>query len=161
MAGKTRIAVACDPGGFVLKAPIMETLAKHTEIELIDYGMDDPEHPIMYYKQAEKVARAIQEDRADRGILLCGTGQGMAIVANKFKGVYAGVVVDVFSAKKAKITNNANVITFGGLVTSPVLAVEALEAWLNVGFTEGMDDRREIITENFRQVQRLEQELLR
>ena len=67
------------------------------------------------------MAKAIQEGKADKGILICGTGQGMAIVANKHKGVYACVVDDLFSGERAKIVNNANVITMGGWITAPFL----------------------------------------
>jgi len=158
MSEKIRVAVACDPGGFPLKGPVVDQLSTHPEIEIIDYGMEDADHPIMYYEQADKACRALVESRADRAVLICGTAQGMAIVANKFKGVYAGVVTDVASAKAIRRVNNANVMTLGGLVTEPQVAKDAVEAWLATGFTEGAGDRTEIIRTNFGQVQRIEEE---
>ncbi len=124
---------------------------------MLDLGIESEEKPAPYFEQAPKVARAIQEGRAEKGILICGTGQGMAIVANKHKGIYACVVSDIFSGERAKIINNANVITLGGWVTAPFLAAEIVDAWLAMSFVQKMEFKREFLTNAFRQVQALEE----
>jgi ribose 5-phosphate isomerase B len=159
MKDRLTIAVACDPGGFLLKVAVLEYLSEREDIKIIDYGMKDPSEPIMYPLQAPKVASAVQKGIADLGILICGTGQGMAMVANKYKGVYAAVVDSIFSAERSKIINNANIITMGGMITAPKLGQELVKAWLDVGFTEKMEDRAQIIEDNYKQVQELENTL--
>jgi ribose 5-phosphate isomerase B len=104
------------------------------------------------------VARAVQAGKADRGILICGTGQGMAIVANKHKGIYACVVDGVFSGERSKIINNANVISLGGWITAPFLGIQIVEAWLNVEFTQKMEFKRDFLTNAFEQVKGLEEQ---
>ena len=159
MAGKIRLAMASDLSGFPLKEEIAKHLREHhPEIELIDFGIEDADHPQPYFIQAPKVARAIQEGKAERGILVCGTGQGMAIVANKHKGVYACVVDDVFSGERARIVNNANVITLGGWITAPFLGCQIVDAWLSVAFTQKMEFKRDFLENAFSKVVELEGE---
>ncbi len=159
MIEKTKLAIASDLSGFPLKQAIVEHLSNREEIELIDFGIESAEAPKPYFEQAPKVARAVQRGTADKGILICGTGQGMAIVANKHKGVYACVVDDIFSGERAKIINNANVITMGGWITAPFLGTQIVDAWLNMAFTQKMEFKREFLTNAFQQVQKLEEEL--
>jgi len=162
MAGKIRLAMASDLSGFPLKEEIAKHLREHhPEIELIDFGIEDADHPQPYFIQAPKVARAIQEGKAERGILVCGTGQGMAIVANKHKGVYACVVDDVFSGERARIVNNANVITLGGWITAPFLGCQIVDAWLSVAFTQKMEFKRDFLSNAFAKVVDLERENFR
>jgi ribose 5-phosphate isomerase B len=110
---KITLAIASDLSGFPLREAIVNHLRENyaDSIKLIDFGIESEKHPKPYFEQAPKVARAIQNGDADKGIIICGTGQGMAIVANKFKGIYAAVVDSVFAAERSKIINNANVIT--------------------------------------------------
>jgi ribose 5-phosphate isomerase B len=152
-----RIAIASDLSGFPLKKAIVEHLRARAGVEVIDLGIDSEAAPKPYVEQAPKVAEAIQRGEADRGILVCGTGQGMAIVANKHKGVYACVVDGVFSAERAKIVNNANVITLGGWITAPFLGTQIVDAWLGVGFTEKMEHKKDFLTNAFEQVKKLEE----
>ena len=153
---KTVIAIASDLSGFPLKKEVVDYLSERDDIEVIDFGIDSPEAPKPYFEQAPKVAEAVAEGRADKGILVCGTGQGMAIVANKHKGVYACVVDGIFSGERAKIINNANVITMGGWVTAPFLAVQIVEAWLSVDFTEKMEFKKDFLTNAFENVKKIE-----
>ncbi len=155
---KIRLAIASDLSGFALKQALVEHLARREDIEVIDFGIESADQPRAYVEQATKVAQAIQRGEADRGILVCGTGQGMAIVANKHKGVYACVVDGVFAAERARIVNNANVITLGGWITAPFLATQIVDAWLSVEFTQKMEFKKEFLTNAFRQVQALEEE---
>ncbi|MBN2569957.1 MAG: RpiB/LacA/LacB family sugar-phosphate isomerase, partial [Deltaproteobacteria bacterium] len=82
-----KIALASDLSGFPLKEEVVSHLRSKGKIEVMDLGIESEDKPKPYFEQASLVARAIQEGTADRGILVCGTGQGMAIVANKFKGI--------------------------------------------------------------------------
>lgn len=151
------IAIASDLSGYSLKKELTEYL-KEQGYTILDYGIEDEEHPQPYFIQAPKVAQAIQEKRAEKGILICGTGQGMAIVANKHKGVYACVVDDVFSAERAKIVNNANVITLGGWITAPFVGKQIVDAYLSVSFTEKMEFKKDFLTNAYNQVLALEEE---
>jgi len=151
-----RIAIASDLSGFPLKRELVRYLREKPDLSILDLGIPSENEPQPYYVQAPKVAEAIQRGEADRGILICGTGQGMAIVANKHKGIYACVVTDIFSAERAKIINNANVITMGGWITAPFLATQIVDAWLSVAFTQKMEFKREFLTNAFLQVQALE-----
>jgi ribose 5-phosphate isomerase B len=159
VAGKIKLAIASDLSGFPLKQEIVKHLAEHhPEIEVLDFGIEDAEHPQPYFVQAPKVARAIQSGEAEKGILVCGTGQGMAIVANKHKGVYACVVDDVFSGERAKIVNNANVITMGGWITAPFLGCQIVEAWLSMAFAQKMEFKKDFLAKAFDKVVELELE---
>ncbi|MDC7234144.1 MAG: RpiB/LacA/LacB family sugar-phosphate isomerase [Spirochaetales bacterium] len=156
MSDIIRIAIASDLSGFPLKKAIVEHLAANKNVEVIDFGIESEAKPQPYTVQAPKVAGAVQSGDADRGILICGTGQGMAIVANKHKGVYACVVDSVFSAERSKIINNANVITMGGWVTAPFLGTQIVDAWLSVAFTEKMEFKKDFLTEKFQEVKEFE-----
>jgi ribose 5-phosphate isomerase B len=156
MAQKMKIAIASDLSGFPLKQEIAKYLAERGDVELLDFGIESADAPKPYFEQAPKVAGAIQSGAAEKGILVCGTGQGMAIVANKHKGVYACVVDDLFSGERAKIVNNANVITLGGWITAPFLGCQIVEAWLSVAFAQKMEFKRDFLTNAFNQVVEIE-----
>lgn len=154
-----RLAIASDLSGFPLARAVVQHLSEsHPEIEVIDFGIEDAEHPQPYFVQAPKVAKAVQEGRAEKGILICGTGQGMAIVANKHRGVYACVVDDIFSGERAKIVNDANVITLGGWITAPFLGCQIVDAWLSMAFAQKMEFKRDFLTNAFKKVVELEAE---
>ena len=152
-----KIAIASDLSGFELKAAIKDFLIEKG-YEVLDFGIEDKNHPKPYFEQAPKVAKAIQNKEADKGILICGTGQGMAIVANKHKGIYACVVDSVFSGERAKIINKANVITLGGWVSAPFVATEIVESWLNREFCEKMEFKRDFLTNAYNKVVEIEKE---
>jgi ribose 5-phosphate isomerase B len=157
MAQKTRVAIASDKSGFPLKKAVAEYLAGRDDIEVIDFGAPSEEEANPYDVQAPKVAKAIQNGEADRGIAICGTAQGMAIVANKYKGVYAVVASSVFDGQKGRIINNSNVITMGGWITAPKLGIDIVESWLALSFTETMEDRAEWLSSAFHRVQEQEE----
>ena len=155
------IAIASDLSGFPLKKALVEHLATKSGVNVLDFGIESEEKPSPYFEQAPKVAQSIQQGKAEKGILICGTGQGMAIVANKHKGVYACVVSDIFSGERAKIINNANVITLGGWITAPFVAKEIVDAWLAMSFTQKMEFKKDFLTNAFNQVQALENRTFR
>lgn len=158
---KIKLAIASDLSGFPLKTAIVAHLAEKyaDSIEVLDFGIESADKPKPYFEQAPKVAKLVQSGEAQKGILICGTGQGMAIVANKYKGVYASVVDSVFSGERCKIINNANVITMGGWVTAPFLGLEIVDGWLSMAFTQKMEFKKEFLTNAFEQVKKLEEEI--
>jgi len=125
------IAIGCDPNAAEFKKalmPFIESLGH----ECADYGSDDP----IYANVAIAVAEAVAAGKHDRGILICGTGIGVGIAANKVKGAYAATVGDVYQAKRAQLSNNANIITLGAQVTGIELGKCLVEAYLGVSYEE-------------------------
>ena len=120
-----KIAIGCDPNATEYKKmliPFVESLGH----EVTDFGSDDP----IYENVAIEVAEAVAAKKFDRGILFCGTGIGVMLAANKVKGAYAAVVSDVYSAQRACLSNNCNIITLGAQVTGYKLAEEVIRAYL-------------------------------
>ncbi|MBN2050730.1 MAG: RpiB/LacA/LacB family sugar-phosphate isomerase [Spirochaetales bacterium] len=161
MEEKKTLAFASDLSGFPLKKALVEHFSEAGEYRVLDFGIQSEEKPEPYFVQAPKVAKAVQDGRADFGVLVCGTGQGMAIVANKHKGIYACVADGIFSGERAKIINNANVLTLGGWITAPFLGIEIVEAWLAMKFTEKMEFKKDFLTNAFNQVKEIEKENFR
>jgi len=127
------VAVAADHAGFPLKEMVLATV-KAAGHEVLDLGVFDTQ-PVDYPDYAEKVARAIQEKKAERGILLCGSGVGACIAANKFKGVYAGVCHDTYSAHQGVEHDDMNVICLGARIIGPELVREIVCAFLSADFS--------------------------
>ncbi len=112
-----RIAIGCDPNALAFKntlIPFIESLGH----ECVDFGSDDP----IYANTAIELATNVANGTCDRGILICGTGIGVSIAANKVKGAYAALVSDVYQAQRAQLSNNANIITMGAQVMGIELA---------------------------------------
>jgi ribose 5-phosphate isomerase B len=128
-----KVAVACDHGGFPLKEIVLETVRMGGH-EATDLGTDSSE-PVDYPDYAEKVGRAIQNGEVDRGILICGSGVGAAIAANKMRGIRAGVCHDTYSAHQSVEHDDANVLALGARIIGPELAVELVHAFLKARFT--------------------------
>jgi ribose 5-phosphate isomerase B len=148
-----KIAVACDHAGFPLKQMVMETvrLAGH---EILDLGTDS-DQPVDYPDYAEKVGRAIQNGEAERGILLCGSGVGACIAANKMRGVYAGVCHDTYSAHQGVEHDDMNVLCIGARILGPELAREIVAAFLLARFI-GNDPGQERHARRVAKIQSLE-----
>lgn len=134
------IAIGCDHGGIVLKPAIIKCLEERG-IEYVDYGTFD-ENSVDYPDYALKVAESVKDKETDAGILLCGTGIGIGIAANKVPGIRCALVSDLFSAKACKEHNNANIISIGGRVTDSDKAVSLLEAWLDAEYQGGRHQNR-------------------
>ncbi len=128
-----RVAIACDHAGFPLKALAIETVCRLGH-EPLDLGTDSTE-PVDYPDFAAKVGRAIQRREAERGILICGSGVGAAVAANKMLGVRAGLCHDTYSAHQGVEHDDVNVLTLGARVIGPELAREVMEAFLRARFT--------------------------
>lgn len=140
MSEKSAVAIGCDEAGFALKQIIIDHL-KSQGVETIDYGCHSTD-PVDYPDVAERLARDIADHKADRGILICGTGIGMAIAANKVPGIYAAQAHDTFSAERARKSNNAQVITMGARVIGPELAKQIITHWMNSEFAGGNSARK-------------------
>ncbi len=144
-----KIAIDCDDAAVNLKAVIVDHLkSRGVDITDLDYSATkaDPFYPEIGYN----LALSIQDGSYDRGILICGTGLGMAMIANKVQGVYAGLCHDCFSAERLKKSNDANVLTMGERVVGPELAKMIVDAWLVSEFTGGGS------TEKVKQMRQLE-----
>lgn len=138
--GNMRYAVGCDHAGLPLKAPLVAELVRQGH-EVTDFGTDGPES-VDYPRFAARVARAVSSGDADMGLLLCGTGVGMALTANRFRGIRAASVSESFSARMARAHNDANILCMGARVLGPGAAVEILQVWLQQGFEGGRHRRR-------------------
>lgn len=130
-----KIAIGADHGGFRLKEIIVQYL-RGKNIEFVDFGTFD-EESCHYPVFAKKVASAVSDGTCDKGILICGTGIGVSITANKFKGIRAALCGDTFSAKMSRAHNNANILCLGQRVIGEGLAIEIVESWLNTDFEGG------------------------
>ncbi|MDR3288792.1 MAG: ribose 5-phosphate isomerase B [Peptococcaceae bacterium] len=128
-----RVALGADHGGFSLKETIKEYLQAR-EMEVIDAGTDS-EEPVDYPLYGFQVGRMIQKGEADRGIVICGTGLGISMAANKVRGVRAVMCTDPYSARLAREHNNANVLALGGRVTGAGLALEIVDVFLRTEFS--------------------------
>lgn len=132
--------IASDHGGLELKEAIKEFLGS-LDIEARDLGAMNSDS-VDYPDFAEKLAVALAKGEADRGILICGTGIGMSIVANKFPGIRAALITDEFTARMSKEHNNANVIVMGGRVLTPDEACKMVDTWMKAVFEGGRHQRR-------------------
>lgn len=135
-----KIAIGADHAGFELKEKIKKTLGD-LGYEIVDFGTnstDSVDYPLI----AKSVATAVASKNPPKGILVCGTGIGMSIAANKVKGIIAANCYDVETAKLARQHNNSNILTLGGRITEPELAKNIVEAWLGTDFEGGRHQRR-------------------
>lgn len=131
-----KLVIGSDNNGFEMKEAIKKHLTE-LGVDYDDIGCDSSDDPTMYPEIAHKLAVLIQKGQYERGILICGTGLGMAITANKVPGVFAATCHDVYSAERARKSNNAQIITFGAQVIGTVLANKLVDVWLNSEFTGG------------------------
>lgn len=135
----TMIGLGCDHGGLELKKVVMDYLDSQN-IEYKDFGTYTSES-CDYPVYGKAVANAVVKGECDKGIIICGTGIGISIAANKIKGIRAALCHDVFSAKAAREHNNANILAMGVRVIGPGLAIEIVKAFLE---TEFSNDERHI-----------------
>jgi ribose 5-phosphate isomerase B len=142
-----KIAIASDHGGFELKELLKAHLSER-DIDYEDFGTTAAMVSVDYPNYAQKVANAILTEAVDCGILICGTGIGMSIAANRNKGIRAAVVGDVFSAKATKEHNNANIICLGQRVTGDSLAQMIVDTWLDATFQGKRHQNRIDMIEN-------------
>lgn len=135
-----KIAIAADHGGFELKDSMVEYI-KSLGNEVMDLGTNSADS-VDYPYYAKKVCEEIQQGNSDLGILICGTGIGMSLAANKFEGIRAACVSDVYSAKMSRNHNNANVLCIGARVIGDEVAKLIIKTFLENEFEAGRHQRR-------------------
>ena len=129
---KPTVAIGCDPNAFALKDIIVSQL-NGLEYIVKDFGSEDP----IYARVAFAVGEAVAAHEYDRGILLCGTGIGMSIAANKVPGIFAALCSDTYSAERAITSNNANILTIGAFTTGVEVAKQIVRVWMESVWQQG------------------------
>lgn len=135
-----KVAIGCDHGGIDLKRLVVRQL-NHEQIEVLDMGCDSHDS-VDYPVFARAVCAAVLNGEADLGILLCGTGIGMSMAANRIKGIRAALCHELFTARMSREHNDANVLCLGARVVGPGLALEMVKTWLHTEFGGGRHLRR-------------------
>lgn len=135
-----KIAIGCDPNAEEAKKEIIEYIKKKNYGEVTDFGSDDP----IYAHTAIQVSEAVASKEYDRGILICGTGIGMSIAANKVKGAYAALVSDVYSAQRARLSNDANILCMGAFTSGSKERELFIDAFLKNEFVPGCSSQSKV-----------------
>lgn len=135
-----KVIIGADNNGYRMKEAIIPVL-KERDIEVHDVGVHS-EDPVDYPEIADAVATRVAQNEFDRGILICGTGIGMAIAANKIRGIRAAVCHDLYSTQRSRRSNNAQIMTMGSLVIGINEAVELVKVWLDCEFSGGDSARK-------------------
>jgi ribose 5-phosphate isomerase B len=128
-----KIAIACDHAGFVLKLQVIEEV-RSEGLEFVDLGTNSSD-PVDYPDYARAVAQAILSGKAERAVLICGSGAGACVAANKFRGIRAATCHDTFSARQCVEDDDVNVLCLGGRVVGPELAMEVVRSYLHAQFS--------------------------
>ena len=136
-----KIAIGSDKSGFAVKEAVKAYL---TEVGAVfdDLGTTDLNEVHPYYQVTSEVAPLVQQGVYDRAVLICGTGAGMSVVSNKYKGVYAVACESLYAAKMARAINNAQVLCMGGWIVGPELAVEMVKTFLATAWCQDLEDWR-------------------
>lgn len=135
-----KIAIGCDPNAQEAKEELIHYMESRNYGEIMDFGSNDP----IYANTAIRVAESVASGENDRGILICGTGLGVSISANKVKGAYAALLTDVYSAKRARLSNNANIACMGAFTIGTKLQEELIDAFLTSEFVEGCSSQPKV-----------------
>ena len=133
-----KIAIGCDPNAEEAKKEIIAYIEKKGYGEVTDFGSEDP----VYANVAIDVAEHVASGEYDRGVLICGTGLGISLAANKVKGVRAAVCSEPYTAKMSRLHNDCNILAFGARVVGAELAKMIVETWLDTDFEGGRHQRR-------------------
>jgi ribose 5-phosphate isomerase B len=136
-----KLAIGADHGGYVLKKEVVDFLSKIKSIEVVDYGTSGPES-VDYPDFGGKVSEAVSNGTVARGILICGTGIGMSIVANRFPNVRAALCHDNFTARMSRLHNDANILVMGERVIGRGVALDIVKTWLETEFEGSRHARR-------------------
>ncbi len=136
-----KLAIGCDHGGFELKEEILKFLKTISNIQVSDFGPAGKDS-VDYPDFGAKVSSAVSKGAIDRGILICGTGIGMSIVANRFPGVRAALCHDHFTAQMSREHNDANLLVMGERVIGKGVALEIVKTWLDTEFAGGRHQKR-------------------
>jgi ribose 5-phosphate isomerase B len=136
-----KLLIGSDKSGFLLKEAVKaDFIERGYEVE--DVGTTDVENAKAFFGVAPIVAEKVQAGEYERAILICGTGMGMSIVANKFQGIRAACVESLFAAEKCRAINDANILCMGGWIIGPEMGVAMAKKFMDTEFTEGLEDWR-------------------
>lgn len=135
-----KIAIGCDPNAQAAKKELIRFMETKKYGEIKDFGSDDP----VYANTAIKVAESVASRESDCGILICGTGLGVSIAANKVKGAYAALLTDTYSAKRARLSNDANIACMGAFTIGNKLREELIDAFLTNEFIPGCSSQKKV-----------------
>ncbi len=136
-----KLAIGCDHGGYELKEEVVKFLKTVPAVEIRDFGVSGKES-VDYPDYGRKVSEAVATGSVDRGILICGTGIGMSIVANRYPGVRAALCHDHFTAQMSREHNDANILVMGERVLGKGVALEIVKTWLETPFGGGRHQLR-------------------
>ena len=151
-----KLAIGSDKSGFAVKEAIKAYLCE-AGVAFDDLGTVDLNEVHPYYRVASDVAPLVQNGTYEKAILICGTGAGMCVVSNKFKGVHAVACEGVYSAKMARAINNANVLCMGGWIVGPEMAIEMVKTFLATEWCQDLEDWRAVNMHKFSaEVQKIE-----
>ena len=143
-----KLAIGSDKSGFAVKEAIKAYL-NEANIEFDDLGTTDLNEVHPYYRVASDVAPLVQNGTYEKAVLICGTGAGMCVVSNKFRGVHAVACEGVYSAKMARAINNANVLCMGGWIVGPEMAIEMVKTFLATEWCQDLEDWRAVNMHKF------------
>lgn len=135
-----KLAIGCDPNAQAVKEEIINFIKKRGYGEITDFGSEDT----VYAHVATKVAEAVARGDFDRGILICGTGIGVSISANKVKGAYAALISDVYSAERSRLSNDANIACIGAFTTGSKVREQMIDAFLTNEFQIGCSSQPKV-----------------
>ena len=145
--GHKAIVIGCDNAAVELKNALIGVLKKDEGIEYEDVGVNSSDDQTVYPSVARRVCETIMDsDYEKEGIIICGTGIGMAMTANKFPGIFAAVCHDSYSAERLRLSNNGNVICFGARIIGPELAKKILKEWLSLAYKPGGSSQPKVDT---------------
>ena len=141
-----KVAIASDFSGFQLKEQVRQHLEK-SGYDIMDVGQKDPQNQMLYYEAATRLARVLQNGECRKGIVICGTGAGVSLIANRYKGIYCVACESVYTAEKISLINNANVLAMGEKVVSFTMGCEMADAFLKSVWCQGFEEQRRINNE--------------
>lgn len=141
-----KIGIGADHNGYELKETLKKFIEESIDHEVVDFGAHSGD-AVDYPGVSFNVAEAISEKKIERGVLICGTGLGVAIAANKYPGIRAATAHDTYSAERAQLSNNAQIIAMGAQVIGPESAKKVVEAYLNVAWSGGSQRKVDQITD--------------
>jgi len=155
-----RISIGADFNAHRIKDAVKGYLEQKGH-EVVDYS-GSSEEKRLFFDVVPSVVKTIQDGESERGILICGTGMGMALYANKYKGIFAACCESVFSAKKCRVINNANVLTMGSWIVGETMACEMADVFINSQMGEGLEDwRKKNVAAFYEKTKALEEENLK
>ncbi len=135
-----KVAIGCDHGGYILKSAVISTL-QDLGADVVDFGTNGTDS-VDYPEFGQKVAESVASGQCECGVVICGTGIGISISANKVKGIRCAVVTNTFMAEATKKHNNANIIALGGRVVSEDEAIAIVKAWFSADFEGDRHQKR-------------------